>query len=34
MGIFLDPFANNHFSSQHLSLSRFLNPEAWRCSMV
>jgi DNA polymerase len=34
MGVSLDSFADNHFSSQHLGLARFLNPEAWRCSMV
>ena len=34
MGVSLDPFADSHFSSEHLGLARFLNPEAWRCSMV
>jgi DNA polymerase len=34
MGVSLDPFADNHFSSQYLGLARFLNPEAWRCAMV
>jgi DNA polymerase len=34
MGVSLDPFADNHFSSEYLGLARFLNPESWRCSMV
>jgi DNA polymerase len=34
MGLSLDPFADNHFSAEHLGLARFLNPESWRCSMV
>jgi len=34
MGISLDPFADNHFSSQYLSKAKYLNPESWRCSMV
>jgi DNA polymerase len=33
-GISLDPFADNHLSSGHPGLARFLNPESWRCSMV
>jgi len=34
MGILLDPFADKHFSAQRLGVARFLNPEAWRCSMI
>ena len=34
MGISLDPFADNHFSSQHLGKAKYLNPDSWRCSMV
>ncbi|AQU03371.1 hypothetical protein B1774_04555 [Dehalococcoides mccartyi] len=34
MGISLDPFTDNHFSSQHLGKVKYLNPESWRCSMV
>jgi DNA polymerase len=34
MGVNLDPFADNHFSSQYLGQARYLNPESWRCSMV
>jgi len=34
MGISLDPFADNHFSSQYLGKAKYLNPESWRCSMV
>lgn len=34
MGVSLDPFADNHFSAEYLGAARFLNPEAWRCSMV
>jgi DNA polymerase len=34
MGVSLDPFADNHFSSEYIGLARFLNPESWRCSMV
>jgi len=33
-GVSLDPFADNHFSSEHLGLARFLNPSSWRCAMV
>ena len=34
MGVSLDPFADNHFSSQYLGRAKYLNPESWRCSMV
>lgn len=34
MGVSLDPFANNHFSSQYLGKPQYMNPESWRCSMV
>jgi DNA polymerase len=34
MGISLDPFADYHHSAAVLGLAQFLNPEAWRCSMV
>ena len=34
MGISLDPFADNHFSSPHLGKAKFVSPESWRCSMV
>lgn len=34
MGVSLDPFADNHFSSQYLGKVKYLNPEAWCCSMV
>jgi DNA polymerase len=34
IGISLGPFADHHFSSEHLGLARYLNPESWRCSMV
>ncbi|MFS2315905.1 DNA polymerase [Dehalococcoides mccartyi] len=34
MGVSLDPFADNHFSSQPLGKAKYLNPESWRCSMV
>lgn len=34
MGVPLDPFADNHFSSQYLGKTKCLNPESWRCSMV
>lgn len=34
MGVSLDPFSDNHFSSQFLGKARYLNPESWRCSMV
>lgn len=34
MGISLDPFADNHYSAEVLGKARYLNPEAWRCSMV
>ncbi|MPL61744.1 hypothetical protein SDC9_07331 [bioreactor metagenome] len=34
MGISLDPFTDNYFSSQHLGKVKYLNPESWRCSMV
>jgi DNA polymerase len=34
MGISLDPFADNHFSSEYLGKAKYLNPESWRCSMV
>jgi DNA polymerase len=30
----LDPFADNHFSSEYLGKAKYLNPERWRCSMV
>ena len=33
-GVSLDPFADNHFSSEQLGLARFLNPTSWRCAMV
>lgn len=33
-GINLDPFADNHFSAQYTGKAQYLNPEAWRCSMV
>jgi len=34
MGMSLDRFADNHFSSQYLGKAKYLNPESWRCSMV
>ncbi len=34
MGVPLDPFADKHFSAQYLGKAKYLNPEAWRCSMV
>lgn len=34
MGVSLDPFADNHFSSQYLGKAKYLNPESWRCAMV
>lgn len=34
MGLSLDPFADNHASSQYLGIAKYLNPESWRCSMV
>ena len=34
MGISLDPFADNYHSAEVLGKARYLNPEAWRCSMV
>jgi DNA polymerase len=34
LGLSLDPFADNHFSSEYLGLARYLNPASWRCSMV
>lgn len=34
MGVSLDPFADDHFSAQHLGKAKYLNPKAWRCSMV
>ena len=34
LGLNLDPFADNHFSSEYLGLARFLNPESWRCGVV
>ena len=34
MGVSLDPFADNHFSSRYLGKAKYLKPEAWRCSMV
>jgi DNA polymerase len=33
-GVSLDPFADNHFSSEYLGKAKYLNPESWRCSMV
>jgi hypothetical protein len=33
-GISLDPFADNHFSSDYLGLAQYLNPESWRCSIL
>jgi len=33
-GVSLDPFADNHHSSDALGLARFLNPASWRCSMI
>lgn len=33
-GISLDPFADNHFASPHLSQAKYLSPASWRCSMV
>lgn len=33
-GVSLDPFAENHWSSEHLGKPKFLNPESWRCTMV
>lgn len=34
MGISLDPFADNHFSSEYLGKAKYLNSESWQCSMV
>jgi DNA polymerase bacteriophage-type len=34
IGVSLDPFGDNHFSSQYLGKAKYLNPESWRCSMV
>jgi DNA polymerase len=34
MGISLDPFADNHFSSAYLGKARYLNPGSWRCTMI
>ena len=34
LGMCLDPFADNHFSSRCLGKAQYLNPESWRCSMV
>ena len=34
MGISIDPFADNHFSSPYPGKAKYLSPESWRCSMV
>lgn len=34
MGISLDSFVDNHFSSEYLGKANYLNPQSWRCSMV
>lgn len=34
MGVSLDPFADNHFSSEYLGKAKYLNPQSWCCSMV
>ena len=34
MDISLDPFADNHHSSEMLGKAKYLNPSSWRCAMV
>ena len=34
MDISLDPFADNHHSSEMLGKAKYLNPSSWRCAMI